>query len=102
MLFPNMFYATPFSFNPVWGIALINFIFNLGDLLGRILTNFRKLFNKQSLIYLFIIRFFFFFTTIAAAKNTGDPILSSDGFAFVNTFLYALMNGMSSSIWVVI
>lgn len=97
MLFPNIVFAKPFSMNPVWGIALTNLLFNLGDLGGRIFTQYRKLFNKESLIYIFVVRFVFFWTVIVLAKNIDDPILSSDAFAFFNIFLFALTNGIATS-----
>lgn len=42
-------------------------------------------------------RFVFFWTVIALAKNFEDPILSSDAFAFINVFLFALTNGIATS-----
>ena len=83
--------------NPVWGIAILNLIFNIGDLAGRIFCNFRSAFNRQSLYYLYGARFVFFWTMIAIARNIKDPLLESDAFAFVNIFLFALTNGIATS-----
>ena len=98
MLFPNALYAKQFQMNRVWGMAILNLAFSFGDLSGRILSQKRIVFNKQSLIYLFLTKGIFFWIAYILTKNTGDPIISSDAFAFINSFLYGLTSGLSSSI----
>lgn len=83
--------------DPVWGQAILNLFVNIGDLLGRILCSYRKVFNRQSLYYMFFARFIFFWTMIALAKNIDDPLINSDAFAFVNIFLLFLTNGIATS-----
>lgn len=102
MLFPNVVFSKPWTMNAVWAIAITNLIYNLGDLGGRVFTQFRSFFNKESLIYVFVARFVFFWTVIILAKSNSDPILSSDAFAFVNIFLFALTNGISTSTFPII
>ena len=97
MVFPSLVFAKPFSIPTVWGIALLNLFYNLGDLAGRIFCSYRKLFNKESLIYVFFARFVFYWTIIALAKNIDDSLLKSDAFAFMNIFLFALTNGIATS-----
>lgn len=97
MIFPSLAYQKKFIMNPVWGQAILNLFVNIGDFLGRVICTFRKVFNKQSLCYLFFARFIFFWTMIALAKNFPNTIINSDAFAFVNIFLFFLTSGIATS-----
>jgi len=69
-------------------------LFNVGDLIGKFMADFKKIYNKKVLIVLTSIRFLWFVSFICIAlKVNCNKFLLSDGFDTVNIFLFALMNG---------
>jgi hypothetical protein len=96
LLFPNL------SSQPLFGVSawpgVILFLsFSLGDTAGKFSSGYRYLYNKYSIIYLFILRCFFIWS-IAAIIHYPDSIVHSYGFIYINQFLFAFSNGIVTSI----
>lgn len=62
MLFPDLTLLTKTSFGGVWSAIIMLISYNVGDFVGKIVGDFRGVFNATSIVYLFFARFYFFYT----------------------------------------
>lgn len=70
LLFPNMVTGMVTSLGHTWtGITFI-FIFNLGDLLGRLVGDFRSAYNAKAIAFLLISRLFFCYSIPKMVSNS--------------------------------
>jgi hypothetical protein len=96
MLFPSLTLTTKTSFGGTWTSILMIIMYNLGDLLGKIIGDFRGSFNNRSIAYLLICRLFFFYTIPLMDKQftQEDHLLNNDYFPFFNQLLFMFTNGL--------
>lgn len=99
MLFPDLTLSTKTSFGGVWTAIIMLISYNLGDFVGKIVGDFRGVFNSASIIYLFFARFYFFYTITLMDKQftQEDRLLNNDFFPFLNQFLFSFTNGLVTS-----
>ena len=97
-MFPALTLSRTFDMNNAWPIMIILMSYALGDTAGKQFGGNRGWINIKSNIYVFFCRFYFFWTMVALSKPTlTDTLLNSDAFAYVNQFLFAFTNGLSTS-----
>ena len=98
MMFPGvMLLKTMTILDPTWKTVLLVTTFNSFDCLGKILANYRNLYNKYSIGILAVGRLAFFLPYILMAMNGNNPIINDDWFAFVNSALFAVTNGFCTA-----
>lgn len=95
-LFPNLVTGMITNLGPTWtGIAFI-FVFNAGDLIGRLIGNFRYAYNAKFIVLLLIGRLIFCFSfpkMVAKDPNILEPF-SDLIMPLLNIFLFAFSNGL--------
>ena len=97
-MFPGvMLLKTMTILDPTWKTVLLVTTFNFFDCLGKILANYRNLYNKYSVGILTVGRLAFFLPYILMAMNGNYPIINDDWFAFVNSALFAVTNGFCTA-----
>lgn len=74
LLFPNMVTGIVTSLGHTWTGIVFIFVFNVGDLLGRLVGDFRSAYNAKSIVFLLISRLFFCYSIPKMALNT--PVLT--------------------------
>ena len=98
MMFPGvMLLKTMIILDPTWKTVLLITTYNFFDCVGKILANYRNLYNKYSVGILAVGRFAFFLPYILLAMNGNNPIINEDWFAFINTALFAVTNGFCTA-----
>jgi len=98
MMFPGVMLLKEMSFlNDTWKTVLLAATFNVFDVVGKSLTNYRQYYNSASTTVLVFGRFVFFMPFILMALNMDIPIIGTDYFPFVNIALFALTNGYATS-----
>ncbi|KAL4476508.1 hypothetical protein ABPG74_010241 [Tetrahymena malaccensis] len=96
MLFPGVsIYQKQYTFieSFAWATLLMQFSYNIGDLLGKALSNF-NFYNSTTMHVLNFIRCIFFFTFLMAARDPTNSFFGNDYFALVDIFLFGLSNGV--------
>jgi hypothetical protein len=99
-LFPGPSFDKKFSGLDVsWSTMLILLFYNIGDTVGKYTADFKGIFNKYSLIFIFFARLLFFIpiTAMATGADESDPLLNNYFFPFFNQLLFATTNGFCIS-----
>ena len=52
-----------------WSVVIYIIFYNLGDVIGKFIGSFKDVFNKQSLIYIFLCRLLFYIPVTILAKG---------------------------------
>ena len=109
LMFPGVVLsATSPTLSQTWYSVLSSYAFNWGDMLGRYLCNYFKLFGPKTIwfgiifryLQLLRLRFIFIFTVLLVAGSNTSPdwLFHSDWFIFINLLLFGFTNGHFASI----
>ncbi|KAL4478359.1 hypothetical protein ABPG74_006594 [Tetrahymena malaccensis] len=99
MLFPGVsIYQKTYSFidSVAWQSLIMQILFNVGDLIGKIVSSFH-FYNSFLLYTLTILRGIFFFTFLMSARDPNNSFFGNDYFAMIDIFLFALTHGFITS-----
>lgn len=87
-----------FGLDTNWTGSILVLTFNLGDMMSKFATSYSFFHNNRLNTTLIMLRNLFIVTFILMQTNEDIPVLSSGAFKLVHMFLFAFLNGLCSTI----
>ena len=98
MMFPGVTFKRTISVLSIsWSVTLLVLVYNVFDTIGKYVAKARWSYNEPSTWILIIGRFLFFLPYLVMATRNDATIISTDWFEFLNTGVFALLNGYGTT-----